>query len=90
MAHYDCNGTLVIKHVPTLMYIQATEIAEKQWYAMTGGCAETVTELSRNKCIELCMKGYHSPDLAQRDKLKSALEDVGNFHFDLIDTDHDG
>ncbi|XP_067945806.1 uncharacterized protein [Watersipora subatra] len=70
---------------------KATEIAEKQWQAMTGGCTnEPVTQLSRNTCIELCLKGYHSTDIARRESLKQMLIDIGNFHFDLIDTDHDG
>lgn len=71
--------------------LQATDIAEKQWHVMTGGCTDnSITQLSRNQCIELCLRGYHSHDVDRRESLKKALADVGNFHFDLIDVDHDG
>lgn len=36
------------------------------------------------------MQGYHGADTELRDDLKSKLTKVGDFHFDLIDTDHDG
>jgi len=70
--------------------LQAIEIADKQWQVMTGGCGNVVVELSRKRCIELCIDGYHSTDVTKREYLKTLLIDVGNFHFDLIDRDHDG
>ena len=57
---------------------------------MTGGYADDVQQLSRKQCIDLCLRGYHSTDLQHRQSLKTALVDIANFHFDLIDTDHDG
>lgn len=67
------------------------DIAEKQWQVMTGGGQQSkVAQLSRNQCIQLCLNGYHSTDIQLRESLKMKLVDIGNFHFDLIDTDHDG
>ena len=56
---------------------------------MTGGSLG-IEKLSRKQCIDLCLQGYHSTDLERREMLKSSLKEIGDFHFDLIDTDHDG
>ena len=57
---------------------------------MTGGQPDAVEYLTRKQCIQLCLHGYHGTNENLREKLRANLEKIGMFHFDLIDTDHDG
>lgn len=70
---------------------QADRHSVQQWKQLTGGLhPRKVTMLTKQRCIDLCVKGYHSKDEKLITELKTVLVDVGKQLFYLMDIDHDG
>lgn len=46
--------------------------------------------MTRQLCIDLMIKGFHTSDSKRREAWKEHLADVALFHFEMIDLDGDG
>lgn len=66
-------------------------MVKTMWLSFSGGYPpEKVDKVTRQLCIDLMIKGYHTTDKKQQEILVQGLDDIALYHFEMIDLNSDG